>query len=189
MKQLFILLAVILSCLQWSAAQNDMQRLEEHMQRMQEQMNKMMEEFSQEFGDSFFYNFDTTLVRQFDMHDFDGENIPFDTSWVREFHWDGFGDSPPMQIDTFFIEEFRNFEPGQMPEFFNGGALPEQLQEMMEQLMQNFQQLEGQSFNFDSMEEFFRAYREQHEGREGDSSARPDEGASSRNKKRKTTIL
>lgn len=188
MKKLFILLVFISSFFQVAFAQSDMERLNEHLQQMQEQMNKMMEEFSQEFGDSFYHNFDTTIVRRFDMRDFDGDSFPFDTSWVREFHWDGFGDSP-MQIDTFFIEEFRDLEPGEMPEFFNGGAFPQELQEMMERLMQNLQQFDGQGFNFDGMEEFFREYREHYEEGEGGSSAQPEEGAPSRKKKRKTTIL
>lgn len=186
MKKILLAFVLFFAGTQVTFAQSDLHDLQEQMQRMQEQMSKMMQEFSQQFGNSF--HFDTTIVRQFDMRDFNGEGFPMDTSWVQEFHWDNFGDSQ-MKIDTFFFKNFGEVKPGEMPEFFNGENFSQSLNNMLEELLKNMPQYGDSEYNFDSPEELLREYNEK-QGKDQDGKPLEKEAnPTSKKKKRKTTIL
>ncbi len=194
MKKIVAIASLLLMSFQIAFAQSETDDLRRQMQQLQEQMHKMMEQFSQDFGGNFFF-FDTTFVKDFNGNGFrfdtsfvrefrfDGENFPFDTAFMQEFHWDNLGDGG-FKIDTFFMEEYRSMEPGAFPNEFFNGEWSQNLRKMMEQMMEQF---DGQQFNFDGMDEFFKNLEPQ--GTDPRSGQPKPEESPALKKKRKTTIL
>lgn len=139
----------------FSQTNEEMQR---QMEQLQRQMQEMTKEWSKQFGgNTFFFDttivqpfdfrslegmpfFDTTFMEKFEFHPFDGQEFPFDTSMLRGFRLDNLEDAP-IQIDTFFFKEFKNFGTEEMPNPFLDESFSKHFGEMMEQMKQYFEQL------------------------------------------------
>lgn len=196
MKRILLILSVLLATAHFAAAQQEMDDLRRQMQDLQERMNQMMERFSQDFGGKFFldtayvkgfdghsFRFDTSIVREFRM-DGDAFSFPFDSSMMRGFRWQGFGPEGDFRIemDTLFLRDFRGFGPDDGAgnfDFFSDD-LSRELNQMMERLMDNFRQFDGEYFRFDGDAEEFRRR---------DAPPAEKEEKTPPGKKRKTTIL
>lgn len=189
MKRFLGIIILIVISFQFSFAQSESDDLRREMQQLREQMSKMMEQFGKDFGGNFFF-FDTTFVKEFP---FDGKRLPFDTSMIQEFRFD----SKSFPFDTSFIQEFHwdNFGDGNIridtffrkefrglePEMFPGEFFHEDFSQQLNRMMEQLMQ------QFGGMDEFY--LKEDPQGIEPRKNQPKPEEVPAPKKKRKTTIL
>ncbi|MFN7117284.1 MAG: hypothetical protein ACK4TA_10830 [Saprospiraceae bacterium] len=206
MNRVLIIIALIVSALQFGLAQTD-DNLHQQMEEFKQQMREMTEQLSKQFGGNSFY-FDTSFVMPFDSRSFDGmnfpfdssmiknfgffkfdgedfETFPFDTSMLKGFRWYGSGEMP-MQMDTLIFKEFKNFNGEDFPGLQFDEEWSKNLSEMMERMMKQLEGF-GQEFDENGQHYYFREWKSTPEEQDKDQPKAAPKPAPQ--KKRKTTSI
>ncbi len=188
MKKAIVFIFLTISFLQIGFSQTE-DRWQKQMEEFQRRMQEMTEQLSKQFGGSSF-QFDTTFVMPFDSSfmrsfEFHFDRNALDTSMIKGFRWYG-SDEMPMQMDTLFFKEFKNFDGENFPGLQFDSEWSQQLSEMMERMMKQLEGF-GQEFDENGQQYYFREWKSTPDDQNKEQPKPAPKPAPQ--KKRKTTII